>query len=49
MHRRGNNSHPWNDLADLIAKKAVDEFITTGCGPFNIDKVDGDGDEGNQK
>ena len=45
-HGRGNYVDLWNGLADLIAKKAADGFISNGCGPFNIDKLDDNADEG---
>ena len=41
-HGKARNIHPWNDMANLVAKKAVDGFITTKCGPFLIDNSDDD-------
>ena len=41
-HGRGNTSGPWNDLADTLAKKAVDGYITMKVGPFKIDILEKD-------
>ena len=42
---RGDNLDPWNDLADIIAKKAAGGFISN-CGPFKKADTDDNADEG---
>ena len=38
-HGRGETTVPWNELADTVAKKAIDGFISK-CGPFNLVETD---------